>query len=205
MKLHIPFYPMPKEKANYCGQFVLKPIFEYLLKKQYNIESLSKLSEKFDDGFTLTVGLAYAGLHEKLKVKYITKSKELISNEGVPDVENMYNNAKLNDIQNRAEVLLNKSKRLGLQFEIREPDISELIKEIDKHSPIVVIIDFGKIYNIDRQIFHFVIVTGYDDKNVYFHDVGPKNPAPHKKIEKKHFLKAWSALGTDMDTVIFSK
>jgi hypothetical protein len=205
MKLNIPFYPMPKEKANYCGQFVLKSIFEYLLEKEYDIEELSRLSEKFENGFTLTIGLVYAGLHEGLKVKFITKSKELVSNEDVPDVEKMYNNTKLNEIQKKAKDLFSKSKDLGLQMEIKEPTLKELFEEIDNKNPIVAIIDYGKIYNLEKQIFHFIIITGYDDENVFFHDVGPKDPTSNKKVAKDIFFKAWSAPGTDMDTLIFSK
>jgi len=205
MKLKIPFYAMPMDKANCCGQFVLKPIFEYLTGKNYDIDYLSKISEKFDNGFTLTTGLAYAGLHEKLKVKYITKSKELVSDDDVPDVERFYNNAKLNTIQKKAKELLNKSKAIGLKFEIREPNLKGIFNELDNKHPIVVIIDYGKIYGIKKQIFHFVIITGYDNNNIFFHDVGPKNPTAHKKIKKKLFLEAWDAKGTDMDTLVFSK
>ncbi|MBW2974430.1 peptidase C39 family protein [Candidatus Woesearchaeota archaeon] len=205
MKLNIPFYPMPKEKANYCGQFVLKPIFRFLLNKEYDLEFLSELSEKFDNGFTLTIGLVYAALHEGLKVRYITKNEELVSNEDVPNLEKMYNNTKLNDIQKKAKVLFEKSKHLGLQFQIRKLTLKELKSEIDKNNPVVVIIDYGKAYDLNKQIFHFVIITGYDHEHIFFHDVGPKEPTAHKKLKEDIFYNAWTAPGTDMDTVIFSK
>lgn len=204
MKLEVPFYPMPMEHQNYCGQYVLKPIFKYFLDKEFDLEYLSKISEKSDKGFTLTLGLAYAGLREGLKVKFITTSAELVSSEGVPDFEKYHPDKKLSEVQLLANKLLDKSKELGMIFEVRKPGIEELIEQINLKRLIIALIDYGKIYNVDKQIFHFVLLTGYDDNHIYFHDVGPKDPTANKSVDRNLFYKAWSAIGTDMDTAIFS-
>ncbi|MDD5331919.1 MAG: peptidase C39 family protein [Candidatus Nanoarchaeia archaeon] len=208
MRLNVPFYPITKEEKNFCGQAVLKSILKYFSDKEYDLNDLAKKSEKIGSGFTLTIGLAYAALNEGLKVKYITTCKEdeeLVSDKDVPNVEDYYEGLSLKYIQEKARGLLENSKRLGLKSEHRKPIFEEIINEIKLKHPVIVLIDYGKIYKNNKQVFHFVIVTGYDNKNVYFHDVGPNNPIPHKQIPKELFLEAWSAKGTDMDTLIFSK
>ncbi len=32
---------------------------------------------------------------------------------------------------------------------------------------------------------HLITITGYDSENFYFHDNGPKDPAPNKTISKE--------------------
>lgn len=205
MKLDVPFYPMSQEQATYCGQFVLKSVFKYFLGKEYDLDYLAKLSDKFAEGYTLTSGLAYAGVHEGLNVKFITKEAELVSDKEVKVSKTLYENKDISDIKTRARSLLEKAKEIGVQFEVRELPQGELEKELQKGNPIIVVIDHGKIINSERQIFHFVLLTGYDDNYVYYHDVGPASPTAHRAVKKELFFKAWDAPGTDRDTVIFSK
>lgn len=37
---------------------------------------------------------------------------------------------------------------------------------------------------------HFGIITGFDSKNIYFHNSGPKNPKPNMKIPKDVIYKS---------------
>lgn len=198
MKLLVPFYPMPNRMKNYCGQYILKSIFKYYLKKDYGVRKLARLSKKFEHGFTLTMGLAYAALHEGLNVRYITTSKKLEDKEA----EKHYRK-NINSVSKKAEELYKKSKKLGLEEDYRKSKLEDLINELNKNKLIITIIDYGRIYKIKKQIFHFVLLTGYNKNNIYFHDVGPHNPAANKKINKKLFYEAYSAKGTSMDTLIF--
>ena len=205
MRMDIPFYPMEMEYRNYCGQFVLKSVLTYLLDREYEIDYLGTISSKFANGFTLTIGLAYAALHEGLNVTFFTKDDELVSAKEVPKIETFYNNIRLSSIQAKANELLEESKRLGLNMQTKEVSLDYLIEELSAGNPVVTIIDYGKIYGLDKQLFHFVLLTGYNKNYIYFHDVGPKNPVAHKKLKKDAFIRAWRALGTDMDTLVFSR
>lgn len=205
MKLDIPFYPMSMKEFNYCGQFLLKSVFKYFLGKEFDKEYLEKISFKGKNIFTLTLGLAYAGLKEGLKVDFYTIDEGIVSDKEVPNVSDFYSGKPVKDIQAFAKGISEKAKKMGLNIDVENLSFEKLLNFVDKDHLVVVIIDYGKIYDVDKQIFHFVLLTGYDEENVLFHDVGPKDPAPNKRISKELFEKAWSAPGTDKDTVIFYK
>jgi hypothetical protein len=206
MQLNVPFCPMTQADRNYCGQFVLKCILKHFLGKEFDREYLARLSQKSEGGFTLTLGLAYAGLHEGLRTTFVTTSQEFVSQEGVVgDVGRMYGGTPVSTLQEGAQTLFQQCKELGIDFQQRTPTLEEICHELDNGHLVVAAIDYGKIYGVERQIFHFALLTGYDHEFVYFHDVGPNNPTSHKQVSKELFLKAWSASGTDMDTIIFSR
>jgi|GEM_PF-1068728 len=206
MQLDVPFYPMTLGDKNYCGQFVLKCIFKHLLGKEFDREYLARISQKSDGGFTLTLGLVYAGLLEGLAVRFLTTSTDFISQEGVVgDVGGFYGGASVDTLQRTAKKLFQQSKKLGLVFEQKTPNLEDICRELDNGHLVVAAIDYGKIYGSERQIFHFALLTGYDNDSIYFHDVGPNRPTSHKQVTREQFLQAWSAPGTDMDTAIFSR
>lgn len=207
MMLDVPFKPM--EIPNYCGQFVLNLAFQYLLNKEMDLEELSTLTDKFENGVTFSTGLAYAALKQGLNAKLITTDDWLKNNNGdgieQNTLEKMYNNEGMDEIKKRSKEISDKAVEEGLIFEFRKPTFEDLYTNMDKNNMIINIIDCGKIYGVERQIFHFVLLTGYDNENIYYHDVGPNNPTANKKIDKETFYKAWSAPCTDMDTLIISK
>lgn len=47
-----------------------------------------------------------------------------------------------------------------------------------------------------------LILEGFDSKSIYYHESGPGDPTPNKKVSKKAFIKAWNANGTDNDVVL---
>jgi uncharacterized protein YvpB len=49
---------------------------------------------------------------------------------------------------------------------------------------------------------HLVVVTGFDDQNVFFHESGPFNAQPNYKVPKRLFIDAWNSKGTDNDAII---
>lgn len=49
---------------------------------------------------------------------------------------------------------------------------------------------------------HFVVLTGYDDHHVYYHESGPANMQPHRCVPKQRIVDSWLAPGTDKDLVM---
>jgi len=88
-------------------------------------------------------------------------------------------------------------------FEKRVLSLEEIEKHIKQGHVPMVIIDYNKI--IRKKDFyqgHFVIVTGFDEEYIYYHESGPKNAEPNKKVRKEIFKDAINANGTDNDCVI---
>lgn len=42
-----------------------------------------------------------------------------------------------------------------------------------------------------EKLGKYVILTGYDSDNLYYHDSGPEGAEPHKRVSKKDFINCW--------------
>jgi hypothetical protein len=49
---------------------------------------------------------------------------------------------------------------------------------------------------------HYVTVTGIDNRTVTFHDSGPKQPTPHRRVSRSAFESAWRVSFFDHDTIV---
>jgi len=49
------------------------------------------------------------------------------------------------------------------------------------------------------------LITGIDDKHVWFHETSFSNPQPNEKIDKELFIKAHEDKGTDCEVILFKK
>ena len=47
-----------------------------------------------------------------------------------------------------------------------------------------------------------MVVSGFDDEYIYFHQSGPTSPTPNEKVKKGVFVEAMDANGTDNDCVV---
>ena len=75
-------------------------------------------------------------------------------------------------------------------FEKKIISISEIQSYIIKGYPVLVLIDHNKIIRKqDLYQGHFVAITGFDAENVYYHESGPVNAEPNKKVEKSFWQK----------------
>jgi hypothetical protein len=208
-RLDVPFYPMTHRTINYCGQLLLESVFKYYKNKEYPLSHLGKISKKFGKGYTLTVGIALAALKKGLKVWYMTKSKDFIASKDV-DYERFYGKEGA-EVVKKAKGIFDEATKLGLKTKFEKPTLNDLRKELSKGNLVICLINYGEIYRalvdpkIDRDIYHFVLLTGYDNNNFYFHDVGLNNPLANQIISNWLFYRAWSEKGTDMDTLIYSR
>lgn len=49
---------------------------------------------------------------------------------------------------------------------------------------------------------HMVILTGFDQSSIYFHENNPKHSEPNKKLPKEEFCRVWvNPDGTFGDTI----
>ena len=88
-------------------------------------------------------------------------------------------------------------------FEKRKLSFDEIESHIEQGHVPLMLIDHNKIVGKEGLYQgHFVVVTGYDDQNVFYHESGPKNPEANKKVLKSTFIDSWNANGTDNDAVI---
>ena len=201
--LPVPFHAMPQEKSNYCGQFVLSMALEYLTGKYAPPFELVHLTGKPEGGVTLTVGLANASLKSGLSVTLITLSAELLTDrdDEFAELANLEKSALLTLFNRLKGDALSK----GLLIEERRPSLTDLEVAIKRDAVPIVVVDIGRLKKASLFLPHFLLVTGITQSTVFAHNVGPKQPKAHQPFSRSDFLEAWSAEGTDMDTLLLER
>lgn len=90
-------------------------------------------------------------------------------------------------------------------FEKRKLPFNEIESHLTQGHVPLMLVDHNKLVGrADLYQGHFVVVTGFDDKDIFYHESGPADPEANKKVLKSTFIKAWNANGTDNDVVIVS-
>ena len=205
VRLEIPFYENKGGKQ--CMQAVMASILKYFLNKEYSLEELDKLTRRTDKFWTNTSQGALV-LHELgLKIKFYSKEDLEPFLEGESFIRKHYGKDADKILKNMNLPIIIKTIKKLLEYNIFKRKIISL-REIEEHLKVghlvSVLIDYNKIIN--RGGFyqgHFVIVTGFDEENIYYHDSGPPS-IKDRKVNKEIFIKAMNANGTDNDCVIVS-
>ncbi|MDD4353907.1 MAG: peptidase C39 family protein, partial [Candidatus Nanoarchaeia archaeon] len=104
-------------------------------------------------------------------------------------------------------VLLDSIKKLKKHdlFINKKFEFSKISDELLKGNIVIVIINTKILEGLKGYNGHFVVITGIDDENVFYHDSGPKNPTPNKKVKRALFESAWNDKNTGNDVLIVRK
>ena len=205
MILKIPFYKNDGN-GNQCMQVAMKCVLKYFLDKDFPLEELDKLTSRKENLWTYTSQIVSV-LHDfGLDLKFYSKEELEPFLEGEPFIRKHFGKDADKILKFTDVLTVVKATEKLLNYDIFEKrilslnDIQEHIKQ--GHIPMV-LIDYNKI--IRKNDFyqgHFVVVTGFDEKHIYFHESGPTNAEPNKKVKKEFFEEAINANGTDNDCVI---
>jgi len=205
MKLSVPFYEN-KGDGNQCMQVTMKSVLKHFLDKDFSLEELDKLTGRKNGLWTWTSQVVTV-LHDwGLKVKYYSKSDLEPFLQGEPFIRKHFGKdaEKILQFTDLPVVLESIKKLLKYDiFEKRKLSFDEIESHIEQRHVSLMLIDHNKIVGKEGPYQgHFVVVTGFDDQNVFYHESGPKNPEANKKVLKSTFIEAWNANGTDNDVVI---
>lgn len=207
MKLDIPFYKND-ELGVQCMQVAMKTALKYFLDKDYSLEELDRLTGREGKYWTYSSQIVSV-LHDLgLQVKFYSKEplepylegESFIRKHFGKDADKILEFTDLPVVMDSIKKLLNYAI-----FEKRKIDIEDIEGFISEEKMVMVLIDHNKIVGKDSFFQgHFVIITGFDEDNIYYHESGPRNPEADKKIGKKIFVDAMNANGTDNDCVVVS-
>jgi len=205
MRLNIPFYKNDEE-GNQCVQVAMKTVLKYFLKKDYSLDKLDKLTGRREGKWTWTFQMVPV-LHDLgLKVKFYSKEDIEPYLEGEPFIRKHFGKDAGKVLKHSDVDVIANSARNTLKYNVFEKKVlsfDEIEQHIKENHVSLVVIDHNKIVG-KKGLYqgHFVVITGFDKDYVYYHEPGPKNPEPNKKILKEVFIEAWDANGTDNDIVI---
>lgn len=204
MLLEVPFYA--NEEGEQCVQVVMKTMLKYFLDKEYSLTELDEMTGRKGDKWTWT-SQAVLVLHKLgLDVKFYSKEELAPFLAGEAFIRQHYGKDADTILRFSDVSLLAASVKELLTtsvFEKRVLPWEEIEKAIQAGKIVWVCIDSNKLYGSPGGFQgHSVIITGFDDDNVYYHESGPNPTEPNKKVPKQAFVDAWNADGTDNDVVI---
>lgn len=200
MKLDVPFYV---QGHNECGPANLQMVLAYFGKK-VAIDEIKKLVDSESSGTTWSLGLANAASGLGFRTEFFTKSIE-------PNPANFeldfYKKEMdgLDAAREKFKILKQKAIKLGVRIEEKSLVLNEILTKINKDCLAIVLIDWGTIAGTGKFVGHYVTLTGYDDKFVYVHQSGPKDPTPFMQITRELFDEARKSKGTDEDLVFIHR
>jgi hypothetical protein len=196
MKLQVPFFT---NSAMDCGPVCLQMVLAYF-GEEHTWEELQKLASSYANGTTLTVGLAGTAAKLGFRAEFYTTSVAFNPlNFELPS----YQTGELySDDQTR---LVAEAKMHGAHIEERSLSSQELLGKINESCIAIVLVDWRKIQDRPSFLGHFMVLVGYDETFIYFHQPGPKNPEPFFKLTREVFEAARKSKGTDEDIVFIRK
>ncbi|MFB6246638.1 MAG: hypothetical protein ABEI74_03545 [Candidatus Pacearchaeota archaeon] len=205
MNLSVPFYEN-RGDGSQCMQVAMKSVLKHFLDRDFSLEELDKLTGRKSELWTWIFQVVTALYDLGLKVKYYAKSDLEPFLEGEPFIRRNFGKdsekiIKFGDIPALIESV---KKLLNYDiFEKRKLSFDEIEYHIEQGHVPLLLIDHNKIVGKESQYQgHLVVVTGFDNQNVFYHESGPKNPKANKKVPKSTFIDAWNANGTGNSAVI---
>jgi len=199
MKLKVPFYKQTTSLN--CGPTVLKIALAFL-DKEYSIKQLEKQVGIKDKKGVSTIKLATAAASLGYKVDFF--SKHILFDEKNLDLNFYKNHGDLDLEESRKQVKI--AEKAGVNIREKTLNLEELLSNLTKTSIPIVLIDWNIIIKKQESYQgHFVPIVGYDDKYIYIHNSGLRNPQKFMQIKKDIFEKSRKAKGTDEDILIIYK
>ncbi len=203
MKLDLPFY---ENEGNRCMQTGMRVVLKYFLDKEVSLIELDALTKRNDEYWTYTSQIVPPLYDLGLDVKLFSKSdlepflegESFIRKHYGVDAEKILKYTDLDALVNSVENLMKYDI-----FEKKVLTLDDMQNHLDKgHVPMVIVDNNIISGKKDAYQGHFIVLTGYDNKHVYYHESGPKVTQKNKQVAKDVFIKAINANGTDNDCVI---
>ena len=199
MKLKVPLYI---NKHYDCGPVCLEMIFDFFGQKK-SFEEIQQVVNPEKSGATLTIGLAKAAQHFGFQTTFYTKqlvNEELFTHEFYQEVTNGEE-----EYFKKIKVLTAECESLGVNIYEKTLTLKDITKKISEDCLAIIILDWGVIKGLDKYHGHFVVITGYDEDNIYVNQPGPSNPDTNMKISRELFDRARKAPGTDEDIMFIQR
>mgnify|MGYP001613822695 CR=1 FL=1 len=210
--LDIPFY---KSIGHRCAESCVKSVINYYFPhKENDLKEIGGLLKRKSGKLVYPVQIANALINLGLDVDYyssygIERFLDLSLEEREKEFHMFYGESakkimKHTDFQtlkkSAEEILLRGYNGLSLK-----PDNIECAFLEGKL--IICLLNYDLLVNReDNHNGHYTLITDIDNKNIYYHEVGPRMAEKNKRVEKERFFYAWNKMCLfDEGTVIVSK
>lgn len=204
MILNIPFYKNDRD-GEQCYQVAMQSVLKHFLGKDFSLEELDKLTLRKFGKWTFTCQIVPVLQELGLKLKFYSDDELEPMLRGEPHIREILGK----DADSRMKFVdvpaVVETARRTLEyklFEKKQLSFQEIEEHIRQDHVPLILFDYRIFSGKDHYQGHFCVVTGFDDSKVYYHESGPLDPEPNKKVDKQKFIQAWYAEGTGSDVVI---
>lgn len=203
MMLDIPF--VKNENGAQCMQSAMASVLKYF-GKDYSLEELDKLTGRTDDRWTSScqgvLVLHELGLnvhyYSRAEIEPFLQGEPYVRKHFGPDAEEILKHADLDAWVKAAKKVL----ELNV-FENKKLSWQEVEENINKGNPMIFLIDQNIVLDkLGEYAGHYVVLTGFDENYVYYHESGPNHLEANRKVSKEKFIAAWDAPANDNDLII---
>ncbi len=209
LQLQIPFYeswPTATTDGIHCIEMSLKMILEYFEPdKTYSLKELEAITNKKPEkgSWEMPYSLWLANHGYDLR-HYSTFDYVAFRDEGVAYIRRAYGdevaewqlkNSELDQARTMVDDYLRRATVVT-----RKPKIQDIIDAMNNGYVVRAAVDAGYIDNSGKYEGHSVVVVGYDDQNIYFHDPGPPGVA-NRVLPHAEFQIALDKFGGEMDVI----
>jgi hypothetical protein len=200
MRLAVPFHANTHRD---CGLVTLQMVLEYFGEK-HAPQKLARLAEQDEKGLVFTIGLAKAAAQLGFETTCMTRT---LSMEIPAEAKGFYQDFTADMHQSAHKVMRLQQEFMGFGGTLIEGTLSmkELLAKIDNDCVAIALIDWRRIEPKPGVLGHFVVIVGYDDKHIFLHQPGPKNPTPFWCISQERFDHARKTPGIDEDIVFIRR
>jgi ABC-type bacteriocin/lantibiotic exporter with double-glycine peptidase domain len=206
--LDIPLYKN-SEDGNGCMQASIGMVVEYFLGKKYSLKELDEITKRKVGKWTYTAQGVVALYKLGLKVRYYSAHNAMLYLGGEKYIRETFGDSaekilKFTDLPVTIDAL--KEMEEHNLFKRKELNVDDLQMEIKEGRIPIILIDINKLFGSgDSYTGHFVVMTGSDDKYIYFNDSGPNSPMKNKKVLKSDFEKARVKETTKYSVIVVGK
>lgn len=204
--LEIPFY----ENHGYrCAETTVKSVLKYYFpERDYSLIEIASLLNRRDGKLVYMTQLANALINLGLEIDYYssyglgkylredpkTRMKEIYG-------ENAEKIIKHTDFSALEKCIKRLNKYKG--YKRGSLTFSDIKNAFSDSNLIICLLNYDIFVERENNYNgHYVIITNIDEENIWYHEVGPKNAQPNKKIEKRRFINSWNKLCFfDEDTI----
>ena len=209
MEKEIPYFKQPDD--SHCFQACLKMILKYFFpERDFTYEELETISDKPENKWTWLCAVSVKLKNMGLKVKHysVFDYNDFVKS-GEDYIRKTYEKSiaekmiRLTDIKSEVE---NSDRMLKENvFELKEVSLRDVENWFKDGYTAIFLINCSIINKESGYEGHYVVLTGFDDENVFINDPDRWKGSPNRKVEKDLFVKAWSFPEKENTVILIKK
>jgi hypothetical protein len=160
---------------------------------KFDIEDVARKSVKHEKYGTTTIGLAKALREYGLRVDFYCRN---IDGEALSDEDREQFLKKYGDYTLKERGIREKARGLGVNIVEKDVKLHNIEKALREERMVIPLVNWEVLTDNKGYQGHFIVMIGFDDENIFFHNPGPYHPEANMRATKELMEKARSYRGT---------